>query len=41
MKPELHSLKGFRVCGTCGTKFDDKYTFEFCGKCGTRLSEAE
>ncbi len=38
MKTELHSLKGFRVCGTCGTKFDEKYTFEFCGKCGTRLT---
>ena len=38
MKADLHSLKGLRVCGTCGTKFDEKYTFEFCGKCGTRLT---
>lgn len=41
MKTELHSLKGLRVCSACGTKFDEKYTFEFCGKCGSKLSEAE
>ncbi len=37
MKNELHSIKGLRVCSNCGTKFDDKYTFEFCGKCGAKL----
>ncbi len=38
MKSDLHALKGLRVCGTCGMKFDEKYNFEFCGKCGTRLT---
>ncbi len=37
MKNELQSIKGVRVCSKCGTKFDEKYTFEFCGKCGSRL----
>lgn len=37
MRNELQSIKGFRICSKCGTKFDEKYTFEFCGKCGTKL----
>lgn len=37
MKNELQAIKGVRVCSKCGTKFDEKYTFEFCGKCGTKL----
>lgn len=37
MKNELQSLKGVRVCSKCGTRFDEKYTFEFCGKCGAKL----
>ena len=41
MKSELQALKGVRVCSNCGTKFDDKYTFEFCGKCGTKLATEE
>ncbi|MGN0592350.1 MAG: zinc ribbon domain-containing protein [Ruminococcus sp.] len=41
MKEDLHSIKGVRVCSKCGTKFDEKYQFEFCGKCGTRLSDAK
>lgn len=37
MRNELQSIKGFRICSKCGTKFDEKYTFEFCGKCGSKL----
>ncbi|MBO5227259.1 MAG: zinc ribbon domain-containing protein [Ruminococcus sp.] len=38
MRSDLQALKGVRICGTCGTRFDEKYSFEFCGKCGTRLA---
>lgn len=39
MQGDLSSLKGFRICGQCGAKFDDKYTFGFCGNCGAKLDD--
>ncbi len=41
MQGDLSMLKGYRICGQCGARFDDKYTFEFCGKCGAKLTSAE
>ena len=41
MQGDLSSLKGIRICGQCGARFDDKYTFGFCGNCGAKLNRAE
>ncbi len=41
MQGDLSMLRGYRICGKCGARFDDKYTFEFCGKCGAKLASAE
>lgn len=41
MKADLHALKGLRVCGKCGMKFDEKYQFGFCGNCGNKLAEID
>ncbi len=38
MQGDLSTLKGVRICGKCGARFDEKYTFDFCGKCGAKLS---
>ena len=37
MQGDLSSLKGVRICGKCGARFDEKYTFGFCGNCGAKL----
>lgn len=41
MQGDLSMLKGIRICGKCGARFDDKYTFGFCGNCGSPLPKAE
>lgn len=41
MQGDLSSLKGIRICGQCGARFDEKYTFGFCGNCGTKLPDTE
>lgn len=41
MQGDLSSLKGIRICGQCGARFDEKYTFGFCGNCGAKLADAE
>ena len=38
MQGDLSSLKGVRICGKCGARFDEKYTFGFCGNCGAKLN---
>ena len=38
MQGDLSSLKGVRICGKCGARFDEKYTVGFCGNCGAKLN---
>ncbi len=41
MQGDLSSLKGIRICGQCGARFDEKYTFGFCGNCGAKLADVD
>lgn len=41
MQGDLSQLKGIRICGKCGARFDEKYTFHFCGNCGAKLTTEE
>lgn len=41
MQGDLSQLKGIRICGKCGARFDEKYTFGFCGNCGAKLEAEE
>ena len=41
MMGELSSLKGICICGQCGARFDEKYTFGFFGNCGTKLADMD
>ncbi len=41
MQGDLSQIKGIRICGSCGARFDEKYTFDFCGNCGAKLAAVE